>query len=124
VRALVAATLTSERIHRALVSVTFLGPDAMASLNSRYLGRVGPTDVLAFPLGREAPGLPVVGDIYICPRVAASNARALRISMREELSRLVVHGALHLAGMDHPEDESRTHSAMWRKQERIIDRNS
>jgi probable rRNA maturation factor len=122
VKALVEMTLQSERVGEALVSVTFLGTDAMAKLNSWYLGHSGPTDVIAFSFKRQSRRSPVVGDIYICPRVAAANARRLRISLREELSRLVVHGSLHLAGLDHPDDDTRTHSPMWRKQERIVGR--
>lgn len=115
-------TLESERVRAALVSVTFLGSVAMAKLNSWYLGHSGPTDVIAFSFKRRSARSPVVGDIYVCPRVAAANAKRLRISLREELSRLVVHGSLHLAGLDHPDDETRTDSPMWRKQEHIIGR--
>jgi probable rRNA maturation factor len=122
VRALVTRALELERIRNALVSVTFLGPRAMANLNSSYLGQRGPTDVITFSFDRESPRLPVVGDIYVCSSVAAANAKRLRISLREELSRLVVHGTLHLAGLDHPDDDTRTSSPMWRKQERIVDR--
>jgi probable rRNA maturation factor len=40
--------------------------------------------------------------------------------VREEIARLVVHGTLHVLGYDHPEDESRTASPMWRRQERLL----
>jgi probable rRNA maturation factor len=116
-------TLESEGVRDALVSVTFIGSVAMAKLNSRYLEHSGPTDVITFSFqrrSRRSRRSPVVGDIYVCPRVAAVNARRLSISLREELSRLVVHGSLHLAGLDHSDDETRTDSPMWRKQERIV----
>jgi probable rRNA maturation factor len=62
----------------------------------------------------------VVGDIYICPDVARANASAARCGVREELLRLVVHGTLHVLGWDHPEDDARVASAMWRRQEKLL----
>ena len=60
------------------------------------------------------------GDIYIAPDVARRNATAHGVSIREELTRLVVHGVLHVLGYDHPEDETRYASSMWRRQERLL----
>ena len=120
VRRLVAATLRTERIDNALISVTFVGRTAIAQLNKRYLRHKGPTDVISFGMGRDAPGMPAVGDIYICPEIARRNAKFSGASLSEELARLVVHGTLHIAGHDHPDDESRTESEMWRRQERIL----
>ncbi|MDO8500355.1 MAG: rRNA maturation RNase YbeY [Gemmatimonadaceae bacterium] len=120
VRELVEATLAAEKIRDAMVSVAFVGRATIARINHEYLGHDGATDVISFGMGREAPGMPAVGDVYICPEVASRNARRLGISEREELSRLVVHGTLHVVGHDHPDDESRTRSKMWKKQERIL----
>ena len=122
VRELVEATLAGEKIRNAMISVAFVGRAAMARLNEKYLHHSGPTDVISFGMGRDAPGMPAIGDIYICPDVARANARRLGISEREEISRLVVHGALHVAGHDHPDDESRTRSKMWKRQEKILGR--
>jgi probable rRNA maturation factor len=122
VRGLIEATLGGERIRNAMISVTFVGKTAMARMNAKYLRHRGPTDVITFGMGRDAPGMPAVGDIYICPDVARANAKRNRISVGEELARLVVHGALHVVGHDHPDDESRTQSAMWKRQERILAR--
>ena len=120
VRELVEATLRSERIANAMISVAFVGRDAIARLNVTYLGHDGPTDVISFGMGREARGMPAIGDIYICPDVARQNAKRNRVRVSEELARLVVHGALHVAGHEHPDDEARTTSRMWKKQERIL----
>ena len=103
-----------------MISVTFVGRTAIAQMNAKYLRHAGPTDVISFGMAREARGMPAVGDIYICPDVARQNARRNRIPVREELSRLVVHGTLHVAGHDHPDDERLTTSRMWKKQERIL----
>jgi probable rRNA maturation factor len=70
---------------------------------------------MADPAGRR------VGDVYVCAWVAEREARARRIPVREELVRLVVHGTLHALGREHPEDEGRTTSPMWRRQERYVE---
>ncbi len=118
VRRTVAAVLAGER-RAAQVSVTFVGRDAMRRLNRDHLGRDRPTDVICFAL--DTPG-GLVGDLYLCPWVAAREARARGLPARQELVRLLVHGTLHVLGWDHPEGEARTRSAMWRKQERYVER--
>jgi probable rRNA maturation factor len=118
VRRVVRGVLAGER-RRALVSVTFLGRDAMRRMNAEHKGHDRPTDVLTFAWS-DASGQ-VVGDIYVCPWVARREARSRRISPKEEIIRLVVHGTLHALGQDHPEDSSRERSAMWRRQERYVE---
>lgn len=113
----VRAVLRGER-RRATISVTFVGRDRMRSLNQRYKGSSRATDVLAFPLPQPGGGL--AGDVYICVWRAREQARAHRVPAREELLRLVVHGTLHVLGWDHPEDDTRDHSDMWRRQERYV----
>jgi probable rRNA maturation factor len=120
VRQLVERTLAAEKIRDALVSVAFVGPTTMSRLNKEYLRHTGPTDVISFGMRRDARNSPVIGDIYICPYVARRNAKRAGVSLRNEVERLVVHGMLHVAGHDHPDDETRTSSPMWRRQERIL----
>jgi probable rRNA maturation factor len=103
---------------QAAISVTFVGPARIRTLNARWKGKDRPTDVLAFALAQ--PDGSLVGDVYICPAVAAEQAVQFGVSRREELRRLVVHGTLHVLGYDHPEGPNRTRSAMWRKQERYL----
>ena len=119
-REIVKATLEAERVSDALVSVAFVGTSTMSRLNRDYLSRKGPTDVIAFGLERSN-STPVIGDIYICPAVAERNARPLRIPVKREVARLIVHGTLHVLGFEHPEDQTRVASAMWRRQEKILD---
>jgi len=102
----------------AVLSLTFLGREQMRALNARWKGVDQPTDVLAFPLA--GPNGSLSGDVYICPWVAAREARSREIPLAQELRRLVVHGVLHVLGYDHPEGERRTASAMWRRQERYL----
>ncbi|HEX7091474.1 MAG TPA: rRNA maturation RNase YbeY [Longimicrobiales bacterium] len=111
------ATLAAEGVTRGELSLTLLSDSAMTELNRRYLGRRGPTDVIAFPLyeGDEAP----VGDVYIGYDQALRQAAALGVPAAEELARLAIHGTLHILGYDHPEGQ-RERSRMWQVQERIL----
>lgn len=109
--------LRGER-RRATLSITFLGRERMRALNARWKGTARPTDVLAFPLAQ--PDGTLAGDIYICRSVAALEAGTRRISLAQELRRLVVHGVLHVLGYEHPEGSARGGSAMWRRQERYV----
>ena len=118
VRRVVAAVLRGER-RQARISITFLGRDAMRRLNAEHKGHDRPTDVLSFAL--DGPDGEPLGDVYICPWVARREAAARKISVREELVRLVVHGTLHALGHVHPEGAGRTTSAMWRRQERYVE---
>lgn len=119
--ALATAVLKAEKTEDAVVSVTFVSPRAMAVLNRRHLGHVGPTDVITFALGVDPAGT-MRADIYICTDVARLQAAEHGVGVREEVQRLVVHGLLHACGYDHPVDESRTTSRMWRRQETLLKR--
>ena len=109
------------------VALLFVDEPTIAELHERFLGESGPTDVLAFPIDEEperggrspdeggtGPGgaLPsdeddvpfLLGDVVICPTVAARNAADHGASVEDETALLVVHGLLHLLGMDHDGD--------------------
>ena len=111
------AVLSAER-RVVMLSISFVGHDRMRNLNRRWKGRRAPTDVLAFPLA--GPGQSLAGDVYVCPWMAARNARALGVPLRQELARLVIHGVLHVLGYDHPDASGRAASPMWRRQERYL----
>ena len=108
------------------VSLLFVDEATIASLNERFLDKTGPTDVLSFPIedevdrggrspdeGGTGPGsieadtgrLLLLGDVVICPAVAVRNAADHGVGVDDELALLVVHGILHLLGMDHQVDE-------------------
>lgn len=122
VREAAALVLKAEKVRAAMLSFAFVDARTMARLNREHLGHAGPTDVISFGFAPSGEGAPVVGDVYICPEVARDNARAHGSGVREELLRLVVHGTLHVLGHDHPVDEARTASAMWKRQERLLAR--
>ena len=90
--ALAAATAGIEDGH---IAVAFVSPDEIAALNAEHRGKQGPTDVLSFPVDGAGPvgGERELGDVVICPEHT------------EDLTEAVVHGVLHLVGMDHETDE-------------------
>jgi probable rRNA maturation factor len=97
------------------LGVTYVGPAEMEELNRGHMGHSGPTDVLTFPLdagkgGNAAPAAAadvplLLGDIIICPQVAERQAGAAGHGLDDELCLLLVHGMLHLAGLDHEADQ-------------------
>ena len=121
----VPCSLLKQAIHQTLIeegrtgefSITLLGDQEMEKLNTRYLGRNVTTDVLAFSMGTDELAL---GDVYVCVDQASRQAKEHEIPLDEELVRLVVHGALHVLGHDHPEGSGRFTSPMFKLQERLV----
>ena len=114
-------SLRALKVKNALLSITLVTPRAIAALNKKHLGHTGPTDVITFALGADPNGV-VLADIYICPDVAREQAKRHGVGVREEVARLVVHGVLHACGWEHPDDDSRITSPMWRRQEQLLAR--
>lgn len=99
------------------LSVLLVDSNTIAELNAHHMGKDGPTDVLAFPIdepGESPPGAPsILGDVVVCPEVARDQASQFDRTFEEELRLLVVHGILHLLGMDHADaDEERVMFAL------------
>ena len=97
----------------------------IAELNEQWMGKEGPTDVLAFPMDELRPGLVteepeegVLGDLVLCPAVAARQAKDAGHSTKDEVDLLTVHGILHLLGYDHAEPEE--HAEMFGLQGRLL----
>jgi probable rRNA maturation factor len=123
------------------VSLIFVDEEAITDLNGRFLGGDGPTDVLAFPIdddhvpsgrqpdvGGRGPGAPgdpvdppvVLGDVVVCPAVAARQAPEHAGTVDAELALLVVHGVLHLLNYDHA--EAREAESMQRRERELLER--
>ena len=127
-------TLDQMRIHPlAELSVLLVDERTMTELHERWMGEPGPTDVLAFPmdelrpphLGGNRTGDPepggdpgLLGDVVLCPQVAAEQAVKAGHSAQDELELLTVHGILHLLGYDHAEPEE--HAAMFGTQDQLL----
>lgn len=109
------------------LSVLLVDEARMAELHEAWMGEPGPTDVLSFPMDElriPGPGEPapegMLGDIALCPPVAARQAPERGRSVDDELAFLLVHGTLHLLGMDHATDEDR--ASMWAMQDDLLAR--
>jgi probable rRNA maturation factor len=122
----------------------FVDETVMAELNERFMGKEGATDVLAFPMeddlvdpgrwpdsgttgppvfgGRSEAGDPplLLGDVVVCPAVAARNAPGHAGTYDDELALLVVHGILHVLGLDHADEAEET--AMKAREQELLDR--
>ena len=124
--ALAEAVLHEEGVRGAAeLSVLFVDETSIAELNERFMEHPGPTDVLAFPIDADAvwavhdplasgpdraePDLDeiplLLGDVVVCPAVAARNAPDHAGTIDDELALLVVHGVLHVLGYDHAEPD-------------------
>ena len=106
------SVMCSEGAHGEL-TLTFVTVEEISELNRDHMGVDGPTDVLSFPLDAvdesgsdevHVPGMPtLLGDVVVCPSVAATAAPTHAGSVDDELALLVVHGCLHVLGYDHAE---------------------
>jgi probable rRNA maturation factor len=94
---LVSLALASAGVDGGHLAIAFASPERIAELNAAHRGRPGPTDVLSFPVDGDDPSLPPeareLGDVVICPEHTT------------DLREAIVHGVLHLVGMDHESDE-------------------
>lgn len=89
------------------LTLTFVDVAEIEQLNVEFMDTSGPTDVLSFPMDDEPiPGVPtMLGDIVICPEVAASQFAEHAGTFVDEIALLVVHGVLHILGHDHAEPD-------------------
>lgn len=112
------------------LSILVVDEAAMAELHERWMGEPGPTDVLAFPMdelrpasGRDdedaSPDPALLGDVVLCPQVAARQAAEAGHSTQDELELLCTHGILHLLGYDHAEPEE--HAEMFGLQGELLE---
>ncbi|MED7926397.1 rRNA maturation RNase YbeY [Nonomuraea sp. LP-02] len=113
------------------LSIVVIDEDAMAELHEKWMGEPGPTDVLAFPMDElrpgggargdsESPADPaLLGDVVLCPQVAARQAKEAGHATADELELLCTHGILHLLGYDHAEPEE--HKEMFGLQAQLLE---
>jgi probable rRNA maturation factor len=96
------------------LSILIVDTEAMTTLHKQWMDLDGPTDVMSFPmdtlddkpgLGSD-PGPALLGDVILCPEVAAAQAETAGHSMESELFLLTTHGVLHLLGYDHGEPDT------------------
>lgn len=101
------------RVHPlAELSIVAVDAETMAGHHLQWMDEEGPTDVLSFPMDELRPGNDdeepepgLLGDVVLCPEVAAAQALAVGHPTGHELDLLCTHGILHLLGYDHAEPE-------------------
>lgn len=105
--------LDAMHVHpRSELSIILVDTTVMSELHVQWMDEPGPTDVLSFPMDELRPGRDgelsppgTLGDVVLCPQVAAEQAVTAGHSTAEELLLLTTHGILHLLGYDHAEPE-------------------
>jgi probable rRNA maturation factor len=97
---LVSLAVATAGVRDGHVAIAFVDAERIAELNAEHRGKEGPTDVLSFPIDEAeldgVGGVPEsreLGDVVICP------------PHTEDIREAIVHGALHLVGMDHEVDD-------------------
>lgn len=141
-RRLAGSVVSAEGVRGAAeLSVLFVDESTIAEMNRVHMGKVGPTDVLAFPIDAvivdESPGPGrvsrgpdrpevdaddhplLLGDVVVCPSVAARQAPTHAGNLDDELALLVTHGVLHVLGYDHADDDERI--AMQRRETALLE---
>jgi probable rRNA maturation factor len=114
------------RVHpQAELCVKAVDEATIAELNERWMEKEGPTDVLAFPMDELRPGLVdeepeegVLGDLVLCPDIAARQGETAGHGTLAEIELLTTHGILHLLGYDHAEPEE--HAEMFGLQDELL----
>ncbi|WP_062201873.1 rRNA maturation RNase YbeY [Demequina salsinemoris] len=107
------------------LAIMFVDEAAMEQLHIQWMDEPGPTDVLSFPMDELRPGTAedptpagLLGDIVVCPPVAADQAVKAGHTAEEEMLLLTTHGILHLLGYDHAEPEEE--KEMFALQRRLL----
>ena len=107
--------LDQMRVHpQADLNVIFVDEEASERLHREWMDLEGPADVLSFPMDElrptpvgEEPREGMLGDIVVCPQVAARQASQAGHATVDEILLLITHGILHLLGYDHVTDDER-----------------
>jgi probable rRNA maturation factor len=118
IRPLLKKILSHERYQKAEVNIIMITNPAIKKLNHRYHHRLSSTDVLAFGFYHHKQSRMDYGDIYISLDKTVAQAAAYKVTFRNELARLMVHGLLHLCG--HEDTTQPQRHAMERRVERWV----
>jgi probable rRNA maturation factor len=103
-------------LERKELSILLVDDKEIKRLNSQYLGRKRPTNVIAFPM--DGPNEHLLGDIVISTETAQKEAEKLNLPFEEHLARLLIHGILHLLGY---EDQTKSqYRKMRQKEEELL----
>ncbi|MCC6932764.1 MAG: rRNA maturation RNase YbeY [Deltaproteobacteria bacterium] len=105
------------------LSIVFCNDKEIAVLNKQYRNKAKATDVLSFSLrenSKDSMISYILGDIVISVDSAKRQAREKKLSAKEELLRLLIHGFLHLLGYDHENVSIKKARAMQKKEDELL----
>ena len=86
--------------HDGELGIRVVGSAESRTLNKRWRGKIGQTNVLSFPAAQELHGREL-GDLVVCAPLVAREAREQGKTLRAHWAHMIIHGTLHLLGCDH-----------------------
>lgn len=107
IREWISESIENEEYTIGALNYIFTNDDILVQLNKEYLRHFTLTDIITFDLSDKAAELS--GDIYISVDRARENARKFKVTLNNEISRLMIHGVLHLMGYKDKSREEREH---------------
>lgn len=107
VEEIVLAFLQLEQVSADEVSINFVDDPTICKLHADYFNDPTTTDCISFPMDGEDEEYRLLGEIFVCPKTAIDYARLNGIDPYTETTLYIVHGLLHLIGLDDIEDEDR-----------------
>ena len=110
--ALLTSLFKKEKMKCASLTYVFCSDEYLLKLNRQFLKHDEYTDIITFDLSEK--GEPLNGEIYISVERVRENASELMVPMKEELHRVMIHGALHLCGY---RDKTKSEKLLMRKRE-------
>ena len=112
---LINLSLEATRYNQVKINIIFCNNDKLNSFKQEYFNDDALTDIITFPIKNDND---LEAEIYISIEMAKINAEEFNVSLNNELSRLIVHGVLHLIGFNDDTEDSK--KIMFLKQDEII----
>ena len=99
-----------------VLTYIFCSDEYLLNINRQYLGHDYYTDIISFDLSETKAG-PTIGEIYISTDRIKENAKGLKVSIEQEIHRVIFHGALHLCGY---KDKTKSQQKTMRSKENFF----
>ena len=112
---LINLSLEATKYNHVKINIIFCNNDKLNSFKQEYFNDDALTDIITFPIKNDND---LEAEIYISIEMAKINADEFNVSLNNELSRLIIHGVLHLIGFNDDTEDSK--KIMFSKQEKII----
>ncbi|MBP9837079.1 MAG: rRNA maturation RNase YbeY [Proteobacteria bacterium] len=122
IKEIISTILETEKVECTEISILFTGDKEIQKLNATYRRKDKPTDVLSFPLDMMEANFPKtsLGDLIISVETAIKQAKEYGVTVKEEITRLLIHGTLHLLGYDHEKVSKAEAEKMRRREKKLL----